>query len=84
MADALAAMLGNPGMLAAMGQRARAKVEALYSQAAFAEAGGAALTRLARGSACGSKSDKSPQADESACVAPEAPLPLRITEEPAR
>ena len=84
LADALVAMLGNPGMLAAMGQRARAKVEARYSQAAFAEAGGAALTRLARVSACVGKSDKSPQADETAGDNLEASLPHRNIEEPAR
>lgn len=51
LAEALAAMLGKPGKLAAMGQRARVKVEARYSREAFAEAGSAALKRLASASA---------------------------------
>lgn len=46
LAEAIAAMLGDPGMLATMGRRARAKVEARYSWEAFARAGGEALERL--------------------------------------
>ena len=46
LADALAAMLDNPGKLAAMGRRARVKVEARYSRDSFTRAGSAALARL--------------------------------------
>lgn len=53
LAGALAATFGNPGLLAAMGRRGRAKVEARYSHDAFAKAGDAALSRLASAAANG-------------------------------
>lgn len=46
LAEALAAMVSDPAALAAMGDRARTRVAALYSGEAFAQAGRAALDRL--------------------------------------
>lgn len=46
LAKALAAMLAHPEFLKSMGDRARARVEARYSQESFAQAGRAALERL--------------------------------------
>ena len=89
LAGALAAMFGNPGMLAAMGQRGRDKVKARYSQDAFAKAGDAALSRLASAAAYGARTLRPyggkpvspPQVEESARVILKTP---RIKEETAR